>query len=494
MANRLEFSATIDGSGFKAGIAEMERLSGTASARMARSMDLISGPKGAANVMGRSRKEYLEMVGGKPGEIAGVAQTNGRVAATMYVSALRDTFASLASGQSPVTVFLQQAPQVAQAFAMMGVEAVKAAAKWIGIGVAIVGVVAVGYWLIKRLQGIAEAQRNLRDLTDTANVSLSVQLSLLRESERAHRSQIEWLRTHTASQREFREELDQTVASMRRRFDFERQLAQARGATPAQLAQMDIQQAEAEAAALAAGAQAAQRRQQETQQAAAEAARKNDEFLRSRAAQQGEIAKKKAEEAIKVAQAVREKMQTAQITEIDAAASRAAALAGGTGFVTTARPATEGDVLAGVNVGGKQFPPMSAAQAEATARRLTDEANMVQNLRESNARAVERTRTSADRARQDAAALTRQSTEAAELLALRREFMPRIAALAGGGGGGLGAGRGDSLTSVGNFLGSTGNMIESLARQQVDLLRQIVINTQPRFAGGSVNATGWTAP
>ena len=43
-----------------------------------------------------------------------------RVASTMFVSVARDTAASLGSGADPATVFLQQAPQVAQAAAMIG--------------------------------------------------------------------------------------------------------------------------------------------------------------------------------------------------------------------------------------------------------------------------------------------------------------------------------------------------------------------------------------
>lgn len=58
-------------------------------------------------------------------------KANMRVAATMFVSAARDTFASLASGQNPITVLLQQAPQVAQGFVMMGSAALKAVARFI---------------------------------------------------------------------------------------------------------------------------------------------------------------------------------------------------------------------------------------------------------------------------------------------------------------------------------------------------------------------------
>ena len=45
----------------------------------------------------------------------------GGAAAPMFISAARDTAASLASGANPFTVMLQQGPQVLQAFTMMGV-------------------------------------------------------------------------------------------------------------------------------------------------------------------------------------------------------------------------------------------------------------------------------------------------------------------------------------------------------------------------------------
>jgi len=72
------------------------------------------------------------------------AKSNMRVAATMFVSAIRDTFASLASGQNPITVFLQQAPQVMQGLVMMGGRVLAlglafgvAAAAAVGLGAAI---------------------------------------------------------------------------------------------------------------------------------------------------------------------------------------------------------------------------------------------------------------------------------------------------------------------------------------------------------------------
>lgn len=47
-------------------------------------------------------------------------KANLRIASTMFVSAVRDTFASLASGANPLTVFMQQAPQVLQGLTMIG--------------------------------------------------------------------------------------------------------------------------------------------------------------------------------------------------------------------------------------------------------------------------------------------------------------------------------------------------------------------------------------
>lgn len=61
------------------------------------------------------------LVPGSPGYLGPRrARAWGGASAAMFVSVARDTAASLASGANPITVFMQQMPQVMQAFVMMG--------------------------------------------------------------------------------------------------------------------------------------------------------------------------------------------------------------------------------------------------------------------------------------------------------------------------------------------------------------------------------------
>ena len=79
------------------------------------------------------------------------ARGMGGAASAMFVSVGRDTAASLASGASPITVFLQQAPQVAQAFTMMGS---KIGAFLLPAGLAVAGLAGLGYAVAKAAQGL----------------------------------------------------------------------------------------------------------------------------------------------------------------------------------------------------------------------------------------------------------------------------------------------------------------------------------------------------
>lgn len=67
-----------------------------------------------------ARIEQNRMDVSSAGGRIGRAGIRGSVAATMFTSVARDTLASLASGANPITVFAQQAPQVAQGLTMMG--------------------------------------------------------------------------------------------------------------------------------------------------------------------------------------------------------------------------------------------------------------------------------------------------------------------------------------------------------------------------------------
>lgn len=81
----------------------------------------------------------------------GAARAFGGASSAMFVSVARDSLASLASGASPITVFLQQAPQVGQAFTMMGS---KIASLLLPTGLVIAGLAGLGYAVGKAAQGL----------------------------------------------------------------------------------------------------------------------------------------------------------------------------------------------------------------------------------------------------------------------------------------------------------------------------------------------------
>lgn len=117
--------------------------------------------------------------GGGAGSGNNSKRSNYRVAATMFTSVGRDTFASLASGADPITVFLQQAPQVGQALVMMGGRFAMLTGV---IGLSVAAVVALGLGINKfvntmydvdnvRGEGLkkrADGYRKLREEADLA--------------------------------------------------------------------------------------------------------------------------------------------------------------------------------------------------------------------------------------------------------------------------------------------------------------------------------------
>lgn len=73
------------------------------------------------------------------------ARAYGGASSAMFVSVARDTAASLASGANPITVFMQQAPQVLQAFTMMGLAAKTLIGLFSGVGAALLVAFATNY-------------------------------------------------------------------------------------------------------------------------------------------------------------------------------------------------------------------------------------------------------------------------------------------------------------------------------------------------------------
>lgn len=209
MAKKLEFSATIDGSGFRAGIVEMERLAGSAAGRMEKAMTGSLGGGGSVEEIARNRnamtaasarereKIQQEMAqadaalnakmtsdwkkntaamrqGGLDPQsfntVTGAANQMSvglRRAAGSYAQLLhsaRATFDSIASGMPLDRVIAQQAPQVVQALIQMKLG-------WIALGAAALGVWHITTkYIAESLAGHWRQKQIFDQLTAAANV------------------------------------------------------------------------------------------------------------------------------------------------------------------------------------------------------------------------------------------------------------------------------------------------------------------------------------
>lgn len=112
---------------------------------------------------------------------AGVLGRKGRlnVASSMFVSVARDASASLASGADPITVFLQQAPQIGQAATMIGGRFLLLTGIVGGLGLAVLGLglginkLVRSFYDVDNVRGEglrrrAEGYRKLREEADLA--------------------------------------------------------------------------------------------------------------------------------------------------------------------------------------------------------------------------------------------------------------------------------------------------------------------------------------
>ena len=103
------------------------------------------------------------------------ARAWGGASAAMFVSVGRDTAASLASGANPITVFMQQFPQVMQAFVMMGKEGFNALKESVSSGLSKlvgnmgggVGVAAAGVGSVALYETLSEEYKMFSALSES---------------------------------------------------------------------------------------------------------------------------------------------------------------------------------------------------------------------------------------------------------------------------------------------------------------------------------------
>jgi hypothetical protein len=397
--------------------------------------------------------------GGEPGRM--------NVASTMFISAARDAFASLASGANPMTVFLQQAPQVAQAFTMMGRSAMSAAKAVLMMPITwiIAGVVALGaalFFIVKHFTDLANVQKNLRSLMDVTRQTFQDQIDVQKVAMDVTREQIEWNKKHAASQITLATETENALKALREKAQFEQQLAAAGGASKAQLAKMDIEQARAELKLLEEASKKAQTQYDKTRQDMIAAGDAQDEFVGFGEKGRLEQGKKRLEDIKKLIEQIEAKVKTSTVRgeEIDPWTGMAKS---GTG-VYRARTATSSDKFDTAEHG-----KMSLEDAKNYYRQMEASVSELANKEREINELLKDKRDLTDKEKAQLESLTKQRDAAAESLGLKEHFLPRIAR--SGGGAGFSSAS-DSLTSVGNFLGSGQGLINSIFDKQLDEARK----------------------
>jgi len=471
MPKKISFEVEIDANGARSGLARVEALAKESDRRMA-----------------LTKKTFGELPTIDPatGMIGGRGKGGGRfgqfgASTTMFVSATRDAFASLASGANPITVFLQQAPQVAQAFTMMGQSALKAAkgilmlpVTWLIAG--LVAVVATLYYVGKHFADLSRGQETLRKLMDLTKTTFAEQVEVMKDANKASRDQVEWNKKHAQSQKDLADETRAALSALKEKAGFEQQLATARGASKQKLAQMELEQARAELALLEAAAKKAQAQYSASRQQLTAASDAKDEFGGFGEKSRLEKGKNQLEEAAKLIKEIEEKMKTTTYTSQSGAAVQTPY-----GLVNSqvTRKATASDMM--TTSGGTMSLEQAVAkyrELEAIVTELEFKESQINDLLKEKQNLTDDQKKTLDQ-------LIKDRDAAAASLKIKEQFLPAIARA--GGLAGSGVGGGDSLVRVGNFLGTTRGKIESIAQRSMEIQQRylplIEANTRARSSG-----------
>ena len=205
--------------------------------------------------------------------------------AQMFISVARDASASLASGASPWKVFLQQAPQVAQAFTMMQSSALAffktmlmSPVTWFVAGLVALGAAAA--MVVSHFKTVAERLQNLKDMTDLTNRSFVDQIRILTEAVGAQREYVSWLKKQAEAQEDVKKATEEALHASREKYKLEREIAANRGTSPRSLAQMDIEQTRRELAILNEAVDKARQQKHDAFADAAEAHKSQQAFMK----------------------------------------------------------------------------------------------------------------------------------------------------------------------------------------------------------------------
>ena len=258
MARKIQFAAELDASGFSRGLKIMEDSAAAVNGRMSKTLYQYRKAPVMTESQVRVRAEYEAKQEYRAKEAARVQLERSKAAGsaaggfssigaaqTMLVSAARDTFASLASGQNPVTVFLQQAPQVAQAFTMMRASgrAFLMSLLLNPITLTVAALAALGtaiFFVIRHFTELRKVQENLKKLMDVTRITFEDRIKIQDDAIKSTREYMDWNSQLIKSENSLADALDKTIDTMRAKAKYEQGIAENAGASKLQLQQMSI--------------------------------------------------------------------------------------------------------------------------------------------------------------------------------------------------------------------------------------------------------------
>jgi len=169
---------------------------------------------------------------------------------SQMISVVSNTMSSLASGMSPTRILAQQLPNLLQSFTLIGQSVIKFIFNPITLAVTagLALVAGAGYAIYRHFSLLAKNIENVSNRMGLARAStaqLNDVMASARDLTLSHAAAMSKLADKTLT---VKERTDELLESLREKHGWEMKMATAKGASPKQLAEMEVQQAKAELA------------------------------------------------------------------------------------------------------------------------------------------------------------------------------------------------------------------------------------------------------
>lgn len=337
---------------------------------------------------------------------------------------------------------------------------------------AIIALAGAIYFLAKSYQKSADEARHVRDLMDTTTAKFSEQAEIMRKSAEDAQAFNDWLTKIGDTQETLAKKTQDALKAMREQAKYERELAEHRGATKRDLAQMDIAEAQKELDAVVAAKLEANRK--------LEADKESSEFTNKAANNPSRIGHLKdtqehAKEAGLLVDAFQEAIKTGLIP-----------INPGSGVIggpEALRAANATDIF-DVTVNGKTFR-MSLNDALKIFDQLTREETRLATIQKAFADLAERKKALTEKDLKDQQALTEEAKNLAADLALKQKYLPQLAGI-----GKIEHGSVDSLQKIGAYASPATAQMVDIGRKSLAHLAHIDAGISGMNGGKGGNSGG----